>query len=203
MKNTSILIPIILIVCLGALIYLFIAAMNAADDPSDQSGNDRIVLNPADYSDDPLPDDLGEDTDLEPYFQEVPEDEIVGERTGANAGEEVVPKTGDRLPEITETPTDTYEDDPGTDTAPSLPEIDVDTDGRYLVIAGSFRQLANAQARVSALKRSGFPETTLEKFNRGTYAVALAGRSDRYSEAARIAEKVRAAGFEARVMKRR
>ena len=60
MKNTSILIPIILIVCLGALIYLFIAAMNAADNPSGQGGNDRIILNPADYSDDPLPEDLGE-----------------------------------------------------------------------------------------------------------------------------------------------
>ncbi|MTB53586.1 SPOR domain-containing protein [Lewinella sp. W8] len=198
MKNTSILIPIILIVCLGALIYLFIAAMNAADNPSGQGGNDRIVLNPADYSDDPLPQDLGEDADLEPYFQEVPEDEIEGERKDLSGGN--TPTTGERFPEISETPEDTYDRE---ETAPALPEIAVDTDGRYLVIAGSFRQLANAEARVSALRRSGFAETTLEKFNRGTYAVALAGRSDRYSEAARIAERVRAAGFEAKVMKRR
>jgi cell division protein FtsN len=203
MKNTSILIPIILIVCLGALIYLFSAARNAADNPSGQGGNDRIVLNPADYSDDPLPEDLGEDADLEPYFQEVPEDEIEGERAGTSGQPASTPATGDRFPEISETPADTYDREADRKPATDLPEIAVDTDGRYLVIAGSFRQLANAEARVKALRRSGFAETTLEKFNRGTYAVALAGRSDRYSEAARIAERVRAAGFEARVMKRR
>ncbi|MEO0732311.1 MAG: SPOR domain-containing protein, partial [Bacteroidota bacterium] len=77
------------------------------------------------------------------------------------------------------------------------------TDGRYLVIAGSFRQLSGARARVAALKAAGFADTRLERFNRGTFAVALAGQEDRYSEANRLAARIRDKGFEARVMRRR
>jgi len=43
----------------------------------------------------------------------------------------------------------------------------------------------------------------MERFNKGTFAVALAGQSNRYSEANRLAGKLRDAGFEARVMRRR
>jgi len=73
MKNTSILIPIILIVCLGLLIYLFYAALQATDDNAG-TGNNPIVLNQADYADG-SPGDLGDNANLEPYFQDVPEDE--------------------------------------------------------------------------------------------------------------------------------
>jgi cell division protein FtsN len=138
-----------------------------------------------------------------PIFRRFPKMRLRGKERGRAASRRALPPPEIAFPEISETPADTYDREADRKPATDLPEIAVDTDGRYLVIAGSFRQLANAEARVKALRRSGFAETTLEKFNRGTYAVALAGRSDRYSEAARIAERVRAAGFEARVMKRR
>jgi len=212
MKNTSILIPIILIGCLAALIYLFFAALQAADSEN-TSGTDRIVLNPSDYTDEEPPADFGHDADFEPYFQEVPDSEKVtasqedaAERTDAEAEKSNSSynssndgRTGENGTSSTNSATST------TATRPSGGQNSstVSSSGRYLVIAGSFRQLDNGKQRVSALKAAGFQATRLEKFNRGTFAVALAGQSNRYSEANRLAERVRAAGFEARVMRRR
>lgn len=199
MKNTSILIPIILIGCLAALIYLFFAALQAADN-DDSSGTDRIVLNPGDYTDEASPTDLGQDTDFEPYFAEVPEDEkIVTDQEDSNAPSSTSGNYGDREPS---TGTANLGSRPvSTSTGSSSPAVA--SEGRYLVIAGSFRQLENGKEQVKALKAAGFGDTRLEKFNRGTFAVALAGQSNRYSEANRLAEKVKAAGFEAKVMRRR
>lgn len=213
MKNTSILIPIILIGCLAALIYLFFAALQATDG-EDSSGTDRIVLNPSDYTDEEAPADIGQDTDFEPYFQEVPDSEKVtasqedaASRTGsATAGNDDRYNSGNGG-QTNESGSSTAAG--STTTAPQTAQksggssSSVSSVGRYLVIAGSFRQLENGKERVAALKAAGFRDTRLEKFNRGTFAVALAGQSDRYSEANRLAERVKAAGFEARVMRRR
>ncbi len=199
MKNTSILIPIILIACLLALAYLITQAFQDGRVATAGGGNDRIVLNPADYSDEPAPADIGAGTNtdgnLDDYFQEAEDDDLV-DATDKEAYDE--------------------EDDPGYTSTPvapaapaTLPATPASTpatgssSGRYLVIAGSFRQLINARERVENLKKSGFPDSRLEKFNRGTFAVALAGQSDSYQTASGMADKIRAAGFEARVMRRR
>ncbi|MEM9261130.1 MAG: SPOR domain-containing protein, partial [Bacteroidota bacterium] len=162
MKNTSILIPIILIGCLAALIYLFYAALQATEDGG-QNGENPIVLNPNDYSGD-TPDDIGETTNLDSYFQPVPEGEKVDPRpttdTPAIDDEVVIPPSGGS----TEVP-------PATTTAPTSPPPTTTTavnEGRYLVIAGSFRQLAGAEERVKALRSAGFTDTRMEKFNRGS-----------------------------------
>lgn len=213
MKNTSILIPIILIGCLAALIYLFFAALQAADG-EDPSGTDRIVLNPSDYTDEEAPTDLGQDTDFEPYFQEVPDSEKVTasqEDAAARAGSSTTAdndrfnsgsnsQTSESGSSTTTASTTTA---PKTSSQSSGSSSSASSVGRYLVIAGSFRQLENGKERVAALKAAGFRDTRLEKFNRGTFAVALAGQSNRYSEANRLAERVKAAGFEVRVMRRR
>lgn len=213
MKNTSILIPIILIGCLAALIYLFFAALQAADG-EDPSGTDRIVLNPSDYTDEETPADLGQDTDFEPYFQEVPDSEKVTasqEDAAARAGSSTT-EDSDRFNNGSNRQTNesgastavtTTATAPKTTTGSGGSSSSASSVGRYLVIAGSFRQLENGKERVAALKAAGFRDTRLEKFNRGTFAVALAGQSNRYSEANRLAERVKAAGFEVRVMRRR
>jgi cell division protein FtsN len=95
------------------------------------------------------------------------------------------------------------DDETETDTITTNTVGEPNGTGRYLVIAGSFRQRMGAEQRVSRLKKAGFSESTVEKFNRGTYAVALAGQSDRFSEAKNLADKIIKAGFEAQVMRRR
>jgi len=194
MKNTSIFIPLLLIGCLAALIYLFFAALRAAEE-DDGRQQDPIVLNEDDYrtpTDDPATLDTlnGElspaDTGL---FTDVP----AGEKEPAS----VPPTTTENNPATTTTP-------PATTTRPATTPTNTDTKGgRYLVIAGTFSQLAGAQDRVAALRTAGFTDATVEKFNRGKYAVALAGQSDAYRTASALAERIKSRGFEVRVMKRR
>jgi cell division septation protein DedD len=193
MKNTSIFIPLLLIGCLAALIYLFFAALRAAEE-DDGRQQDPIVLNEDDYrnpADDPATLDTlkGEispaDTGL---FTDVP----AGEKEPAS-----VPATTTQNTPTTTTP-------PATTTNPTTTPTTTDTQGgRYLVIAGTFSQLAGAQDRVAALRTAGFEDATVEKFNRGKYAVALAGQSDSYRTASALAERIKSRGFEVRVMKRR
>jgi cell division septation protein DedD len=89
---------------------------------------------------------------------------------------------------------------PGEDTPPSP---NASPEGRYLVLAGTFQQLINARTRVRALQQAGFDQTSLEYFDRGTYAVALAGRFPTYDSAGALVEQLRQAGYEAQIMENR
>lgn len=198
MKNTSIFIPLLLIGCLAALIYLFFAALSAAED-NGGDGPDKITLNPEDYQDPAdAPDTLDlrgkENGNFEEYFEEVPQDEKV-----VSNAETEVNDDDDRTPSSTGIATP-----PATSTVTLPPPAATTTgNGRYLVIAGTFRQAAGADERVAALRAAGFNDARLERFNRGTFAVALAGQSDRYSTAKKMADEIAGKGFEVRVMKRR
>lgn len=200
MKNTSILIPIILIGCLLALALLITRAF-AASDADDAPRQDPIVLDQDDYRD---PED-----DFDSYYQEVPEDEVLMEDEVATQepGYDSTPTLGGgSYTNDNYTNEDTGTATPSSTATSDYPDTDADgiaDRGRYLVIAGSFRQMVNAEARVTNLRNAGFSAAVLEKFNRGTYAVALAGRSDSYTEARSLADRIRRAGFESRVMQKR
>ena len=213
MKNTSIFIPLLLIVCLGALIYLFFAALQAAED--DHRGDaDRIVLNAEDYRDpDPATDvtlnnaertdedepSANTTTDNGDYLAEVPASEkTVTEPVAPPATNTDETRSAGSGNTATATTAPSTSTDGGSDARPaSVPN------GRYLVIAGTFRQQTGANERVDALRIAGFTDARTERFNRGTYAVALAGQFDRYRDAERYAAQVADRGFEVRVMKRR
>lgn len=208
MKNTSILIPIVLIGCLGALGFLFYKAMQTVDQDRPRSAN-QIVLNQDDYTDEKMPEDIGESSDYDASANDGFRELTPAEREEA--------RRQSRLDE---------EREAAADKEASRREAQLDADvaeaarlererkakaanststgnGRYLVIAGSFRQKANAEQRIKDLRGAGFNDTRLEKFNRGTYAVALAGQTDRFSAAERLASQIVGAGFEAKVMRRR
>ncbi len=209
MKNTSIVIPIILIVCLSVLGFLFIKALQTVGEDR-PSGNNTIVLNQADYADEPTPEDVGAGTDYEAIApppinaedNEAPDNALTemteAEKQAAEREELAEAARLAREEEARRAANET--DDNGTNNNSATEPAGT---GRYLVIAGSFRQRIGAEERVAKLRKAGFKDTTLERFNRGTYAVALAGQSDRYSEATKLATKIREAGFEAEVMRRR
>lgn len=212
MKNTSILIPIILIGCLTALGFLFYKALQTVEQDN-LRGNNAIVLNEADYADEPTPTDIGATTDYDAAAAaETPDQPVT--TPPANAIDEMTEaeKRAAELEELQEAArkareeealaAETEDNDETDTTTPNTVGEPTGT-GRYLVIAGSFRQRTGAEQRVSSLKGAGFEESTVEKFNRGTYAVALAGQSDRYSEAKQLADKIIKAGFEAQVLRRR
>jgi len=198
MKNTSIFIPLLLIACLAALIYLAFAALRAAEE-SNPEGPAEITLNAEDYQ----PDNANSDADATlntselttdaggDYLEEVPREEQTEEDE-----DDLMDTSGNGS--ATTTTTVSRPQPTTTTTAPAAT-----ANGRYLVIAGSFRQDSGARERVAALRAAGFANTRMERFNRGTYAVALAGQYDRYSSAKALADKISTRGFEVRVMKRR
>lgn len=74
--------------------------------------------------------------------------------------------------------------------------------GNYLVLAGSFKQKANAEAQVKRLKKMGFDEAQVTSFNGGSLAVALVGRFDSSAAANKLAKQVEAKGIDAFVKRK-
>ena len=58
------------------------------------------------------------------------------------------------------------------------PSATMPGDGKYMVLAGSFRYKANAETMVTKLKNLGFSEAEIGYTNNGAYAVALVNRFD-------------------------
>ena len=74
--------------------------------------------------------------------------------------------------------------------------------GNYLVLAGSFKQKANAEAQVKRLKKLGFDEAQVTSFNGGSLAVALVGRFDDSAAANKLAKQLEAKGVDAFVKRK-
>lgn len=86
-----------------------------------------------------------------------------------------------------------------TPTAPAR----VSSGGEYMVLAGSFRETVNAEAMLAKVKKMGYDEATVERFDRGTYAVVLVNRFDTYSEASALVKTLSGKGVDATVYKKR
>jgi len=228
MKNTSILIPIVLICCLIALGFLFYKGLQAVDKDRPDSEN-QIVLNQEDYTNEDIPEDIGATTDYDASANNASannastNDASTNDASANDGFRELTPAEREEARRQSQIDED-REAEAAAEARRREAQLDADAaeaariererkaraanstsagNGRYLVIAGSFRQKANAEQRVKALRSAGFNDTRLERFNRGTYAVALAGQTNRFSAAERLAGEIVGAGFEAKVMRRR
>lgn len=204
MRKFDILVPIILIACLIALAYILTQIFSEQDKNTSRAEQAEIVLDPSRYT------------------EEAPSAANISNTPEALSDKESEPATSGRLD-------DYYEEDQPEENASSQPSYDSDpvpiTDyvsederqaassssnnettsvsrGKYLVIAGSFRQEIYAKDRIKNLKASGFRDTEMGYTNRGTYAVALVGASDSYSQAKKLAQQVQAKGYEVFIKQR-
>ncbi len=75
--------------------------------------------------------------------------------------------------------------------------------GAYLVIAGSFKQMINAENQVKRLRRKGYENARVAMFNKGAYGVALVDAFDSFSKADQLSTELNDAGIEAAVHKKR
>jgi cell division septation protein DedD len=66
-----------------------------------------------------------------------------------------------------------------------------DTGGKHLVIAGNFSQKANADQRVSELKKAGFSEAEVVNFDLSEYHTVCAGRFADVNEARKLVKKLK------------
>ncbi len=71
------------------------------------------------------------------------------------------------------------------------------SDGRYMVLAGSFRQKSGAEDRARTLRQAGFANARTEIFNGGAFAVVLVDRFSSLSAANKLSGQVKAKGYDA------
>lgn len=209
MRKFDILVPIILICCLIALAYILTQIFSEQEQLVQPRGDQsEIVLDPSRYID-----------------EDVPPPANISNTPGALPTSEGSERASSRLDDYynEEENYEKPEEEPATsqpayETQPTATTDYVSeserlgnkqlghsssTTGRYLVIAGSFRQEIYAKDRVRNLKASGFKQTEMGYTNRGTYAVALVDALDTYSQAERLAQQVRAKGYEVFIKQRR
>ncbi len=85
---------------------------------------------------------------------------------------------------------------------PTSFNAETSAEGDFLVLAGSFKQKANAEAQVRRLKRMGFEDARVASFNGGSLAVALVGRFEDAQAANQLAKQVEAKGIDAFVKRK-
>lgn len=64
------------------------------------------------------------------------------------------------------------------------------SEGKYMVLAGSFSKKAGAEAQVKSLKKLGYDNAKLEIFDRGKFAVVVVDRFDNMADAERLVKKL-------------
>jgi cell division septation protein DedD len=73
--------------------------------------------------------------------------------------------------------------------------------GNYLVLAGSFRVMANAESHARSIRNKGYEAASVERFDKGAYAVVLVNRFNDYSSASDLVNRLKSDGIDAYVDK--
>lgn len=73
------------------------------------------------------------------------------------------------------------------------------SEGKFMVLAGSFSKKAFAEAQVKKLDKMGYDNARVEIFDRGKYAVVLVDRFDNMAEAERLVKKLSGDGVKSYV----
>lgn len=82
-------------------------------------------------------------------------------------------------------------------------EYDATTGGKFLVVAGTFKQEANAQAQLKKFQRMGYNDAEIGTFNRNAYASLIVARFATSADANRLVKSLKAKGIDAYVHKKR
>ncbi|MEM0993036.1 MAG: SPOR domain-containing protein [Bacteroidota bacterium] len=75
------------------------------------------------------------------------------------------------------------------------------SEGRYMVIAGTFSFMANAEDHAKTVRGKGYDKASVEKFDGGAYAVVLVDRFSSLSDAQSLIRKLKGDGVDAYVKK--
>ncbi len=114
-------------------------------------------------------------------------------RPVSKPAEKNMPVSTTVAPKTTNTPAKTNTAPVKTNTSPAKTTTAVSSglDGKHLVIAGNFSQLANAQQRVAELKKAGFPDAEVINFDLSEYHTVCVGRFADVNEARRLVKKLK------------
>ncbi|MEL6391539.1 MAG: SPOR domain-containing protein [Bacteroidota bacterium] len=209
------LLPVILIACLIALAYFLTKAVQASQN-SDKPEPAPIQLDQSDYGQANNGASANTDTSLDgeesgsadtdegdqqDYFQagesddESPTTNDYRVSTGSSytpTDDETDNASGDRSASSGSSYSQSSSGSGGGTASRAAPRA-----GDYLVVAGSYRERVNADAQMRRLHRAGFPDASVEIFDRGTYALVVVDQYSAYSQAKSRRDQLRAVGFDA------
>jgi cell division protein FtsN len=162
-----------------------------------------------DYSDDPYYSDT---TASEFDFLSDTTEEAAPASTTAKPATTTTPPATTTKPATTTTPPATKPSAPAaTKPAPapaeSKPLENIDemssSGGNYLVLAGAFTVMSNAEAHARRLEKMGFSNAKVALFNKGKYATVLVDRFESKSEASALVNRLTEKGVESYVQTKR
>lgn len=201
----TILVIAVCVLAIGALIWNMKGLLGDGQQQTDVSEN---------YEDGDLSEDADDTYDINIDGDEDGDDGAVTDSEGGVNSAENTGETINYDLEDSETPesttvadrssdTDVATEDGGavsrrinTNTSPSNNRSDSDVDsGRFMVIVGSYKQMASAERMQRILKTKGYRDARIELFDNGTFARVLVGRSTSYAGAQDIQADLLADGF--------
>ena len=78
-----------------------------------------------------------------------------------------------------------------------------DADGKFLVVAGTFKQEINAEIQLKKFKKMGYNDAEIGKFNKSAYASLIVDRFTTSASANSLVKKLKSKGIDAYVHKKR
>ncbi len=150
-----------------------------------------------------VPDNSGSNKTVEPANNNTPtvpgsgiedEDPTPVSTTTKSAPKETAPATQSISPKTA-----------GSSSASTNKITDLDhdnSDGRYRVVAGSFRVLDGARRQMEQVIKMGYHDAEIGYMNKHTYAVVVVKRTNSLSEANRIVDRLESKGIDASVIDR-
>jgi cell division septation protein DedD len=186
MSRLDIFTIVVVIICVAAIVFLL---YRTTDLFKSKETLDDLQQTESLYEDDGT---LGDDYSDDPYYSDTSEFDFLAD-TGSVAQPESEPAPAEAAPAVKE---EAYQP-----SKPALENIDEmsDSGGNYLVLAGAFTIMANAEVQAARLKKMGFSEARVALFNRGKYATVLVDRFENKSDATALVSRLGESGVDAYV----
>lgn len=207
MSKLDVLTIAIVIVCLAALGYLVYKIVNLVNPPDEtttsiqDSYEDPSTTDESTYSDwDDEVNTAGDDVDLDDDQLDNYADtdgNTAGSASG-NYSEDEMDNETSGLAEENDLDKGSTSGSAATTPAVETPAATTNSNsGRYMVIAGSYRQRVNADNQVARLRKMGYNNAQVSLFDRGSFAVVLVDRFNNYGDAKRLVNELTGKGIEA------
>lgn len=191
MSRLDIFTIVVVIICVGAIAFLLYRTTDLfkSKDALTESQNTESL-----YEDDGT---LGDDYSDDPYYDsDTTEFGFLADTTEDTAS----PAPTQSKPAA---PAETTTPAPAVETPKAAPVEDIDemssTGGDYLVLAGAFTIMANAEAHAQRLQKMGFSDARVALFNKGKYATVLVNRFESKSDASSLVNRLGEKGVESYV----
>ena len=181
----------IVALCIAALIYLVYRYVNLPHSPTNTTTTEVVDTDSTQFQSDNTTGFPAEDTS----DKDKP-------GPGAVVEPEVVPEEKTPVPSKNEKPAATEPKPVPPPTNNNISETASLSAGRYMVIAGSFKEASRAKAQLRKIQNAGYPNARIEKFNRGAYATVLVNRFPKASSAKALANTLKSKGFDAMVLEK-